>query len=179
MVNLRSKVTRELLAYFFLHEGESLYVNELVRRLGIDKRNLVKKLNELERTGLFKTEIKGILKFYFLNKMFPLYKEYKKIIMKTVGLETQFRQVLCGIKGISRAFIYGSYVADTMDAASDIDIMVIGGHKVIEVQKAVGLLQKKFDREINVINISEEEFKSKKKDPFISAIMKRERIEIL
>jgi len=179
MISLKSKIALDLLNYFFLHENESLYVNELVRRLGIDKRNLLKKLNEFEGIGLFKTEFKGNLKYYSLNKGFPLYNEYKKIILKTTGIENQLRELLAEIKGIKRAFIYGSYVSDKFDASSDIDVFVIGNHKVIEVQKAISALQKKIDREINVINVSEQEFLSKKKDPFLSDIIKKDKIELV
>lgn len=179
MVSLRSKITRELLGYFFLHEGENLYVNELVRRLDIDKRNLSKKLNELEGVGFFKTESRGNLKYYSLNKTFPLYNEYKKIILKTVGIEIELRKLLENIKGITRAFIYGSYVTNKMDTSSDIDVIVIGNHKVVDVQKAVGALQKRVDREINVINIGEREFILKKNDPFISDVLKKDKIELV
>lgn len=179
MISLKSKTVLELLNHFFLHEDENLYVNELVRRLGIDKRNLLKKLKECENAGLFKTEFKGNLKYYSLNKDFPLYNEYKKIILKTTGIETRLRELLEKIKGIKRAFIYGSYVSDKMDASSDIDVFVIGNHKVIEVQKAISALQKRIDREINVINIGEKEFLSKKDDPFLSDIIKKDKIELV
>jgi predicted transcriptional regulator with HTH domain len=43
MISLRSQVTRKILNLFFLNPHETLYVNELSRRLGLDKRNLVKK----------------------------------------------------------------------------------------------------------------------------------------
>lgn len=84
MVSLRSGVTRKVLNYFFLNPQESLYVNELSRKLDLDKRNLVKKLKELESEGLLKSELRGNLKIYSINKSYPLYKEYQKIILNTV-----------------------------------------------------------------------------------------------
>ena len=86
MLLLSSKITKSLLSYYFLHEDGSLYVNEIVRRLGVDKRNLVKKLREFEKEGILASEQKGNQKYYSLNKKYPLYKEYKKIVMKTIGL---------------------------------------------------------------------------------------------
>jgi len=56
MISLRSEITRKLLNYFFLNPEASLYVNELARKLGLDKRNLVKKMKELEKEGLLKNE---------------------------------------------------------------------------------------------------------------------------
>ena len=68
MISITSKIAQSLLAFYFLHEDESLYVNEIVRRLGVDKRNLVKKLNEFEREGLFKSEIIGNHSTILLHK---------------------------------------------------------------------------------------------------------------
>lgn len=87
MLNANSKTTKSLLNFFFSHEDESFYVNELARRLELDRRNLFKKLKELEDEGLFHIETMGNLKLYSLNKQYPLYAEYKKIILKTSGVE--------------------------------------------------------------------------------------------
>jgi DNA-binding transcriptional ArsR family regulator len=87
VVSLRSGVIRKVLNYFFVNHHESLYVNELSRKLDLDKRNLVKKLKELESEGLLKSELRGNLKIYSINKSYLLYKEYRKIILNTVGLE--------------------------------------------------------------------------------------------
>ncbi|MCK4528564.1 nucleotidyltransferase domain-containing protein [candidate division WOR-3 bacterium] len=181
MISIKSKIVQSLLAFYFLHEEENLYVNELVRHLGVDKRNLVKKLNELEREGLFKIEIIGNQKYYSLNKKYSLYKEYKRIILKTIGLEKQLKTVLGELTGIKRAFIYGSYAEDRMDAFSDIDIIVIGNHNTVLLQKTITQLQKSTDREINVTSISQQEFDSivANKDPFITDVLEKKRIEII
>lgn len=181
MISIKSKIAQSLLAFYFLREDESLYVNELVRRLGVDKRNLVKKLNKFEKEGIFKSEIIGNQKYYSLNKKYSLYKEYKRIILKTIGLEKQLKTVLSKLTGIKRAFVYGSYAEDRMDAFSDIDIIVIGNHSTVTLQKTIAELQNLTDREINVISISQHEFNSKveKEDPFITGILGKKRIEII
>ncbi|MFH0800400.1 MAG: helix-turn-helix domain-containing protein [Pseudomonadota bacterium] len=94
MLKLSSKTTRKLLGYFFLHEDESLYFNEIVRRLGADKRNLARKIKEFESMGLLSVELKGNLRIYSVNKKFPLYKEYKKIVLRTAGVENELKDVL-------------------------------------------------------------------------------------
>ena len=105
MIKLSSKTTRKLLGYFFLHEDESLYFNELVRRLWEDKRNLAKKIKEFESLGLLKVETIGNLKLYSLNKKIPLYKEYKKIVLQSAGIENELKEALLKVKGVKEAFI--------------------------------------------------------------------------
>lgn len=170
MLRLSSKTTKKLLGYFFLHEDESLYFNEIARRLNEDKRNLAKKIKEFESAGLLVVESKGNLRIYSVNKKFPLYKEYKKIVLETVGIEAELKNALLKVKGVKKAFIFGSYAEDTMDSLSDIDVMVIGAHNIIDLHKVVSQVQKTVDREINITNMSQKEFNAKQNDPFISKI---------
>ena len=82
MVLFKSSVTKELMNYFLTNSGEELYVNEMVRKLSLDKRNLGKKLKELESLGIMKSRKYGNLKLYSVNKKYALYKEIKKIVIK-------------------------------------------------------------------------------------------------
>ena len=180
MVSLKSKVTGKILNYFFLNPDSSLYVNECSEKLNLDKRNLVKKLKELEKEGLIKSESRGNLKLYSCNKKYPLYNEYKKIILKTLGLENRLRALLKDVKGIKKVYIYGSYAEDRLSVHSDIDLLVIGDHKIISLQKSLNNLQKEIDREINTVNMGENDFNKRKKDgnPFVKGILENKHIEI-
>jgi len=180
MISLRSKVTLELLSYFFLNPHDTLFVGELVEKLCLDKRNLVKKLKELEKEGLLTCERKGNLKLYTINVKYPLYKEYKNLVLKTVGVEEKLRQIVGRIDGIKNAYIYGSYARDELSAHSDIDILIVGCHDLVQLQKKISNLQKKIGREINMINMGIKEFalRKKRKDPFIMETLKEKHIEI-
>lgn len=181
MISLRSNITAKLLSFFFLNPHESLYVNEIAEKLSLDKRNLVKKLRELEKEGILSTLSRGNLKFYSINRGYPLYKEYRSMILKTLGLEAKLKKILCEIQGIEKAYIYGSYAKDTMDAHSDIDLLVIGRHDSIALQRRISKIQREAGREINVVNMDAKEFerRKKKRDPFLSNILANKRIELL
>jgi len=181
MISLRSELTKKLLNYFFINPQESLYVNELSRKLNLDKRNLVKKLKELEKDGILKSQIRRNLKLFSINKSYPLYKEYKNIILKTTGLEDKLKKVMKEVAGIVEAYIYGSYAKNKMDAHSDIDLLIIGSHEIVLLQRKLNKLQKDTDREINSVSMDEHEFKKrlKSKDPFISEVLRRKHIKII
>lgn len=181
MISLRSKVARKLLNYFFVNPGESLYVNELSRKLELDKRNLVKKIKELEKEGILKSQSRGNLKLYSINQNYPLYDEYRKIIVKTLGFEEELRKILIGTKGLKEAYLYGSYARDKMDVHSDIDLLIIGNHDIVLLQRKLSRLQREINREINVVNMDRREFKrrNKNKDAFITDILKQKNIRII
>ena len=94
MISLRSKVTRDVLSELFLRQEGSFYVNELARRLKLDSGNLTRKLHELENIGLLKSDYRGRERYYSLNKSYPLINEYRKIVLKTVGLEGSLKDLL-------------------------------------------------------------------------------------
>jgi len=181
MISLKSKVTGKILNYFFLHPDSSLYVNELSEKLDLDKRNLVKKLKELEKEGLLRSRTRGNLKLYSVNTKYALYKEYRKIVLKTLGIEKQLEDIVKDVKGVETAYIYGSYPKDRLNVHSDIDLLVIGSHKIVALQKKLNTLQKEIDREINVVNMDAVDFSKRKKtkDPFISGVLKNRHIEII
>ncbi len=82
-VLLRTKLRRKLFSYSFTHPNETHYVRELAMLINEDAGNLSRELRKLEGDGLYHSLSRGKLKFYSLNKDYPLFKELKKIILET------------------------------------------------------------------------------------------------
>ncbi|MBI5412125.1 nucleotidyltransferase domain-containing protein [Candidatus Peregrinibacteria bacterium] len=181
MLSLRSKITQKLLLYFFINKQEERYVNELAQLLSVDPKNLDKKLKELEREGLLKSRFMGKQRYYALNPSFPLIREYEQIVKKTIGLEHRLQTLFKTISSIQEAYIFGSYAKNRMDASSDIDLLVVGGHKALDVQKAILPLQRELGREINVVDLTPQEFETrqKNKDPFLQKLFSVPMIKIV
>ena len=68
-----------------------------------------------------------------------------------------------------------------MDSSSDIDLLVVGTHSVLELQRVISKLQKDTGREFNVTNLSAREFEAKKKnkDAFINSVFKTKIIRLI
>lgn len=181
MISLRSQVTQKVLNYFFINPDDGLYVNELARRLGLDKRNLVKKLKDLETEGLLKSRIRGNLKFYSINKAFPLYKEYKKIVLGSVGLEHRLRELIRSVPAVKEAYLFGSFAGNRERVHGDIDLLVVGSHDLLELQRKINPFQNEIGREINIVNMDDREFRRRlaKKDPFLARIFSARRRKLL
>lgn len=180
MINLRSKITQKVLGYFYLHEDAEMYINEMARRFDLDSGNLTRKLEELEGQGILKSQWRGAQRYYSLDKGFSLYQEYKKIIKKTVGFEEVLRASLKPLAGIQHAVVFGSYAAGKMDQKSDIDLLVVGDHDTLELQRQIARLQKSIDREINCISMTAKEYREKqKKDPFLKSLKSKPHLDLL
>lgn len=181
MVSLKSKITKALVNYYLLNKGADLYVNELARTLELDPKNTYRKLIELEDQGVLLSRFSGQQKYYRLNKDYPLLKELRTIVDSTIGLPNIIRESLKSISAIKSAYIFGSFAKNELDEHSDIDILVIGEHKPLEVSKKTGALSKNFKRQFNAINMTSEEYdkKIKKGDPFLKNIFKSKIIKVV
>lgn len=181
MISLKSKTTIKILTYYFLNPDLRHYVNEMARVLKLDPKNLYRKLNELEQEGILHSEFEGKQRYFSLNKKSKTAKIYKNLLSQTVGLEDQMRQALEKVHGIEHAYLYGSYAKDTMSTGSDIDLLVVGDHSTLELQKVLNKIQHNVGREINAVNLSAAELRQKKmkKDPFIRNVFSGKHIKLL
>ena len=181
MISLRSEVTKKILNYFFINPHAKHYINELARILNQDPKNVDRKLKYLEKNGLLKSDFLGKQRYFRLSQEYPLLKEYRKIILASIGIEQILKKILAQDKQIKEAYIFGSYAKNNMDASSDIDLLIIGNHSPISLRKKINKIQEEINREINIINLSEQEFKTKrkKKNPFIVNIFSEKIIKLL
>ena len=181
MLIQRSVISRKLLSYFFSNKKIENYGRELARILEVDPKNLHTKLKEFEREGLIISEKKGNQTYYKLNRFFPLLHEYEKIIGKELKPEILLKKELSSVKGIKDAYIFGSYASGKIDNQSDLDVLIIGSHKALEAQKAVLSLQRELGREINIIDMTLQEFNRKiaTKNPLLNDILLKPRIKII
>lgn len=181
MLSLRSSIAQKLLSYFFLNQKEERYVNELAKILDVDPKNLDIKLKELELEGLFASEFRGQERYYFLNDRYFLLNEYKQIVLKIFGLEGILKESLSKVNGVKEVYIFGSYASDKLKAGSDLDLLVIGDHDITEIQKSILSVQRKFGRDVNVVNMSKREFAQRKvkKDAFLDEIFKKPIIRVV
>jgi len=162
-VLLNTKTRRKLLTYSFTHSDENYYVRELSGLIDEDPGNLSRELKKMEDEGLYTSVTRGRAKYYSLNKKYPLFKELKTIIFKTEGVEGSLRQIVGKYKGISFAFIYGSYAKNKEKKTSDIDLLVVGEFANAKFNREIRDLEAKINREINYTSYSREEFEKERK----------------
>ena len=181
MLDLRSKARQRLLAYYFTNPTARRHLRDLAARLRIDPSNLSKELGRLEREGLFRSEVSGRQKYFQLNREYPLFAEVRGIVEKTVGAVPLIAQSLKKIEGIEEAFLYGSFAANQQDAASDIDVLVIGRPKGDALAEAIEKLERQLGREINYTVMGRKEFEArrKRKDAFLENVWQNKRVALV
>ena len=169
----KSKIRQKILSRFFANEGRRFYINEMARLVNTTQGTCRRELNKLVDMGVLTTSKEGNLLYYQVNKQAPFYREFSAIIQKTIGIEAKLKSLLQGFKGISYAFIFGSYAKREFKPESDIDVVIIG---IIEEDRLIRVfkdVEKAIGREINYHIYTEKEFKNKlRTDSFIKNIIK-------
>jgi predicted nucleotidyltransferase len=181
MLDLRSKARQRLLAYFFTNPTARHHLRDLAERLSIDPANLSKELRRLEQDGLFESEVSGRQKYFRLNRAYPLFQEVRGIVTKTVGAVPLLAQSLKSIDGIEEAYLYGSFARNQQDAASDIDVLVIGTPRDRALAEVVRRLERQFGREINYTVLTRKEFEARRaqKDAFLEGVWHNRRVSLV
>lgn len=181
MIDLRSKARQRLLAYYFANPATRLHLRDLAERLNIDPSNLSKEFGRLEREGLFRSEVSGRQKYFQLNREYPLFAEVRSIVSKTIGASSLIAHSLKRIQGIEEAYLYGSFASNQQDAASDIDVLVIGTPRDEVLAEAVRKIERGLGREVSYTVLTRKEFESRRsrKDAFLENVWHNKRVSLI
>jgi predicted nucleotidyltransferase/predicted transcriptional regulator with HTH domain len=174
-----SEARRKLLGYFFTHVDENFYVREIAGFIKEDPGNISRDLRKLEIEGLFNSKTRGRTKYYSLNKEYPLFEEYKKIVFKTTGVGAALKNLVVGIADIEKAYLHGSFAKDNESKTSDIDLLIIGKVSDDFASRVRGL-ENDIGREINFSSYTREEFEKEKakRGSFLYLVFKNKTIVI-
>lgn len=169
-----TKNRAELLKLFITNPDRDFYMQEIGRILERKPGIFQRTLNNMVSEGILKSEYRANARYFKVNKNYPLYRELKSIVFKTVGISGSIRDVLKKNGNVEFAFIYGSFAKTKENYISDIDLVIIGNPDEDELIRGLDKLEEKLQREINYKLYTLKEFKKevKEKEPFILEILK-------
>ena len=174
MLNLLSKsgIRRKIILLFVYNQDREFYLSEIARQVKTSAGTAQRELNRLRRMDFVSFKKRGNLSLYRLNRAFSLLAEIEAIIRKTVGIEVRLGEELRKVKGVSFAFIFGSYAKGRLRSDSDIDLYVVGRPDEDDVYRAVRSVEDTVGREINYHIASEDAFARKARtDSFVKDVI--------
>jgi len=187
-IHIRTDTMRELtknraglLRLFLTNPEQSFYMQEIGRILGKKPGNFQRTINNMVKEGVLTSEYKANARYFKANKNYPLYKELKSIVFKTVGVAGSLKEVLEKIGNINFSFIYGSYAKAEESYLSDIDLAIIGKPDEDRLIKELDRFETVLKREINYKVYTPQELNKeiKEKEPFILEILKGKKIMLI
>jgi predicted nucleotidyltransferase len=170
-----------LLKLFLTNPEQSFYMQEIGRILGKKPGNFQRTINNMAKEGILTSEYKANARYFKANKNYPLYKELKSIVFKTVGVVGSLKEILKKIGNVNFSFIYGSYARAKEGYLSDIDLIIIGKPDEDRLIKELDRLEKVLKREVNYKAYTPQGFKKeiKEKEPFILEVLKDKKIMLI
>lgn len=170
---LSSKVRAEVFRLLFGIDVAELHMRELEREAGCTIGPIQTELKKLLDLQLVSSRRSGNRLYYRANCEHPLYPDIRSLVLKTSGLGGYLKDRFKNREDIQIAFIFGSVASGNEQAASDIDLMVIG---TIGLRTLSGLLadfSATVGREVNPHVFTPDEFltRRKKEEHFISTVL--------
>ena len=150
-------------------------MTELARHLEVTPSSLQRELESLVRAGLLLRRQDGRRAYFKANVEAPQFPELCGLIEKTAGIVPALKAALADFDNqIELALVYGSIARGEEHADSDVDLMIVGTLKQIDVLAALRKLEAGFRREVNVTLFSPDEFHHKlgTGDHFLHTVLK-------
>jgi len=179
---LLGRTRRGVLGLLFLHPDESYYVREIVRAVDVGQGAVQRELRNLEAAGIILRHERGRQVHYRANRECPVFEELRSLMVKTAGLADVLREALSPLAGDIRvAFVHGSMATGQMDAASDVDLMVVGQVGFGEVVSHLQEAQRRLAREVNPTVYPPEEFREKlpAEHPFLRRVVEAPKVFLI
>jgi predicted nucleotidyltransferase len=181
MISLRSNLRRKLLTFFYVNRNARVYVRQLATALEADSTNVSRELARLAQEGLLRSETEGRQLYYSVNRDYPYLKPVFALLQGSVGIEPTLKHALQAVPGIRSAWIFGSFAKNESDAASDIDLLIVGKPDQTELATEIRKAEKTLRREINYTVLTQKDLKRRlqERDPFVTDIWTGKRIELI
>jgi len=156
-------------------------VRQLAAMLQVDSTNLSRELSRLEAEGFLRAEIEGRQKYYSINPEYPHLKAVFNLLKGTVGIVPTLTSVLARVEGIESASLFGSFARNEQDAASDIDLLVLGNPDSAQLAAEVARAEKILHREVSYFILKPTELAERlaNDDPFLADVWRGKRIDLI
>ena len=139
-----------MLALLYGAPDEAFFVRQIARQIETSVGSVQRELVLLAGTGLIGRSALGSQVFYRANREHPIFPELRDLLAKTLGVFQLLKTALRPLGArIDFAFVYGSVARDKDNAASDIDLMVVGAVSLDEVLDAVNSVETQLRRPVN------------------------------
>src|SRR6266850_1282989 len=139
---------------------QELHTNELIRRTSSNPNAVQRAVVQLERTGILRSRRLGNLRLWRMDRDHPLYATVRDLVMRTSGLPARLQTLLARDRDIKYAFLFGSFVSAQDDAASDIDLFVVGPADWARLSRAVRAVGAEVGRELRPVVWSRDDLKN-------------------
>lgn len=150
--------TAQVLALLSSMPGQELHTNEIIRRIQGNPNAVQRALTRSEGGGLIQSRRLGNLRLWSMDPDIATYGSMRELFARTRGVPAHLAAALEKAPGVTRAFLFGSYVTAQDDPTSDIDLFVVGAPDWVSLSSALRSAGRQLGRTVNPIVWTEGDF---------------------
>lgn len=180
---LRSQVQGELLALLYLHPDREYSLTDVARRIGSSVKAVHVEASRLVGAGLVRDVRRGNLRMLSAATDTPLARPLTDLLAVTYGPIPVLTDLLTGVEGVERAYIYGSWAARYRGEAgavpADVDVLVVGTADRDDLDEVAHAAERVLEREVNIRRVSGSVWADwDRDDPFLVSVRERPLVEL-
>jgi DNA-binding transcriptional ArsR family regulator len=170
---LFSSTRQRLLSALLLNSHQPIYATELANHFGVRPSTLQRDLAKFTQAGILKMSRSGNRTYFQANEECPVFPELRSLLIKTSGLVDVLHGELAPLAPkIKVAAVYGSIATGTETSGSDIDLLIIGSVKMIDLSPLLEQATGKLRRQINPTLYTPDEFSHKARNShFVQSVL--------
>jgi len=139
---LFSRTQQQLLSALLVNSRQPVYAAELARQFRVRASTL--------QAGILKTSRSGNRTYFQANEVCPVFPELRSLLIKTSGLVDVLQGELAPLAAkLTVAAVYGSMASGTETSGSDIDLLVVGSAKMMDLVPMLERAGGQLGRQIN------------------------------
>ena len=150
---LRSQQQGEILALLLGNPDGEFSLTEIAARTGAPHPSVFREVERAQGAGLVTSRKVGNTRLVRANPASPYYRGLADVLIKAFGAPALLAEVLRGLEGIERAYIFGSWAArhagqPGQREVADIDVLVLGTPVRDQLYGALEAVEKRLGRPV-------------------------------
>ena len=158
------------------------FMTELANHLGTSPSSLQRELESLVASGVLLRRQDGRRTYFKANSESPVFTDLRGLVEKTAGILPSLKVALEPFgKQIEFAIVYGSIARRTEHTGSDVDLLIVGRVRQIDLVPVLRKLEDRFQRQVNVTLFSGSEFRRRlaEGDHFLTSVLKDKTVPLI
>ncbi|MDA0635291.1 nucleotidyltransferase domain-containing protein [Nonomuraea sp. MCN248] len=139
-------------------------------------------VNRLSAAGLVAERRVGNLRLVHAETDTAVARPLTDLLALTYGPLAVLGDLLSGVAAVEEAYVYGSwaarYAGEPGRVPHDVDVLVVGTADVDDLYDTARAAERQLGREVNVLQLSREEWDRSQGDPFLETIRSRPLVRI-
>jgi predicted nucleotidyltransferase len=168
----RSRIRRSILALLLDAPERRMHLRGIARAVSTSAGTAARELGRLEDAGIIRRTREGNQVYFQARPDQPRFGELRALVRETIGAPMVVRRHLAVLSGVERAVIFGSYARGTVDADSDVDVLIIGDPDRDAVTERLEMAGLEIGRPVNEVVMTQSELDERRgrRDRFVESI---------